>query len=118
MSIITKMRKQTAVWWGQMGQSPDGTGQPVLAAPVEISCRWEDSQKEYIKKDGTNTVSNAVVYVDRDMEVGDLLRLGPISSLTDLTAEGAKNNSSVFEVAVFEKLPNLKNTENLRTCLL
>lgn len=120
MSIITRMRKQVAVAWLQNGASPDADGQPVVGSPVEISCRWEDKVVEFIGKDGTRQMSSAVVYVDRDMETGDLLRLGPLSSLTDAGTGSvhAKNNTGVSEVRRFDKLPNIRNSENLRTCFL
>ena len=66
MSIITKMRKQTAVYWAL--SSYDEYGQPTWDSPVEIECRWEDKSEEFIVSDGTRQVSNAIVYVDRDME--------------------------------------------------
>ena len=114
MGIITKMRKQTAIYWASNGI--DEYGQPEYALPVDIDCRWEDAHEEFIDGEGTRQVSQAIVYVDRDMEVGSVLKLGVIDSGTD--ESNPKNNDDAFEVRRFEKLPNLKNTEYLRTAIL
>jgi hypothetical protein len=115
MSIITRMRKQVAVWWGQSA-APDAFGQPVWGAPVQIKCRWEDSVSEYIAKDGSTQRSTSRVYVDRVMKEGDLLRLGAITTLTNLSVP--KKNSGVWEIKSFNQLPNIRNSETLLTAYL
>ena len=121
MSIITRMRKQTAVWWPQQsaevaGMDHDRFGQPQVSDPVQISVRWEDVSEEFIDSNNTRQLSRARVYVDRDMSVGDILMLGKLTDITD--AVNPKENINAWEVRRFEKLPNIKNTEQLRTVFL
>lgn len=116
MSIITKVLKQKAVLWSQGEQAPDGYGNPRVSAPVEIKCRWEDTSEEFIAADGTKQLSKSVVMVDRDLRAGDVLWLGLLADVPD--RENAKNNPGAWEVRSFQKLPNFKNTEYLRTAYL
>ena len=114
MSIITKMRKQTCVWWSSTGV--DAYGRPTWTTPVEIDCRWEDVIQEFVNDDGEERFSRSIVYVDRDMKVGDVLKLGSLDSGID--EDNPKENDDAWEVSRFSKLPNLKNTEVLRTVFL
>lgn len=120
MSIISRMRKQTAVYWPldieSGGDKFDDYGQPVLSDPIEIKCRWEDVSEEFIGSDGTRQISNAKVYVDRDVDVGGVLMLGTLLDVS--SADNPKGNIGAFEIRKFEKIPNLKATEFLRTAYL
>lgn len=122
MGIITKMRKQTAVYWPpesseSAGDDFDNYGQPqVSLSPVQIMCRWEDVTEEFIDVAGTRQLSRARVYVDRDVEVGGILMLGELADIADAT--NIKENDGAWEIRRFEKLPNLKATEFLRTVFL
>jgi len=122
MGIITRMRKQVAVYWPpksseSAGDDFDNYGQPqVSLSPVQIMCRWEDVTEEFIDMTGTRQLSRAKVYVDRDVEVGGILMLGELAEITDAT--NIKKNDGAWEIRRFEKLPNLKATEFLRTVFL
>ena len=78
MSVITKMRKQTAVYW------PPGTvdayGRPTQGTAVEISCRWEDAHEQFLDATGEEQTSNARVYVSQDVILGGYLWLGELAS--------------------------------------
>jgi len=113
MGIITKMRRQKAVWWKRL--SPDRYGRPTFALPVEVDCRWEEDAREFLSPKGEKLVSQAVVYVDRPMTVGDRLRLGELDS-TIPNNPLALNDT--FEIRQFTQLPNLKVTETLYTAYL
>jgi hypothetical protein len=114
MSLITRMRKQTAVYWAPIGY--DNTGHPEWDDPIEIDCRWEDVTEEFIDPTGTRFFSTAKVYVDQDVELGGVLMLGELDDLE--SGSDPKANEGAWEIKRFEKLPNLRNTENLRTALL
>ncbi len=121
MSIITRMLKQTAVYWALASGddvSYDDYGQPIvtIADPVEIDCRWEDVNEEFIAADGTKQVSRAVVYVSEDVAVGGILMLGTEDDITD--SVNIKENVGAYEVRKFDKLPNFRATEHLRTAYL
>lgn len=114
MSIITKMRKQSCVYWALTGF--DNYGQPTWDSPVEIDCRWEDVHEEFIDANEQRQISKAIIYVDRDICVGSILMLGALDSGVDEISP--KQNDNAYEIQRFEKLPTLKATEFLRTAIL
>jgi hypothetical protein len=114
MGIITKMRKQTAVYWAL--SSIDEYGAEVYLSPVEIACRWEDVSEQFLDAEGNTVMSNAQVYVDRDMILGSVLMLGELTDITD--AVNIKENAGAWEVRRYDNLPNLKATEFLKTAML
>lgn len=121
MSVITRMRKQKAVYWplqssDSAGDAFDDYGQPQWDGPIEIDCRWEDVIEEFIDASGTQQSSNAKVYVDRDVDVGGVLMLGELTDITD--ENNPKENDGAWEIRRFDKLPNMKATEFLRTAYL
>lgn len=109
MSIITRMRKQTAVWWQRTGR--DVTGDPSFADPVEIDCRWDDKQELFVDVNGDEKISRATVYVDRDMSPGDWLKLGELESSTP---DDPRDTTGAWEMRDWNKMPNLRATEYLR----
>jgi len=111
MSIITKMRKQTAVYWELL--SINRFGEKAYEDPVEINVRWEDRTEEFLDAGGERMYSQAVVYVDRDVTIGGVLLLGALDS--DVDQDSPKENNSAYEIKRFDKLPTLKATEYLRT---
>lgn len=115
MSIITRMLKQTAAYWAPL---PVTTryGKPSWASPIDISVRWEDVNIEFMDAESERQMSRARVFVDRDVEVNGVLLLDGITSSTNLT--DPKANDEAWEIRRYEKLPNLRNTEFLRTALL
>jgi hypothetical protein len=115
MGIITKMLKQTGVYWA-LGSTLTEYGKPTYDSPVEISVRWEDVVEEFMDAEGSVQKSRSLVYVDRDVAVGSVLMLGSLTTGVDTT--NPKNNDGAWEVRHFEKLPNFKATEFLRTAYL
>lgn len=119
MSIITRMLKDTATYWPVI---TDGYGGFEFGAPVAISCRWEEVQEEFITPEGREEVSDAVVYVDRDLEVGGYLAQGDYSASTSTTTTGEEPSftppDSARPIKQFSKLPKLRYDEYLRTCYL
>ena len=119
MSIITRMLKQTCVYWVPNDVPFDDYGQPQYGDAVELKCRWEDEAVEFIGPTGTTEISRSVVYVASDVEPGGVLFLG---TLAVVTASGdlivPKNNTGAWEIRRFNKIPNLKATEFLRTAFL
>jgi hypothetical protein len=117
------MKKQQAVWWPlksaeSSANDYDRFGQPQSADPVQLTelVRWEDVTEEFIAADGTTQLSRAKVFVGRDMQPGDVIMLGVIADITNSTHP--KENVGAWEIRRFEKLPNIKATEFLRTAIL
>lgn len=114
MGIITRMLKQTAVYWAPLGV--DEFGQPTWDTPVEVAVRWEDRAEEFLNQEGDRQMSRSVVYVGQDVEVNGVLLLGELTSSVD--QDDPKSNTGAWEIRRFEKLPNLRVTEYLRTVFL
>ncbi len=118
MSIITRMLKQKAVYWPFA--SIDSFGKKVVGSPVQIKVRWEDVSEEFLDGKGERQLSNALVYVDRDVTVGGILMLG---TSADVDASGfdtvnIKENDGAWEIRRFDKLPDLKARRYLRSAYL
>ena len=127
MGIISRMRKQNAIYWPPATE--DNFGRAGSGALVELTLdsgvnsrvRWEDKAEEFVDAAGTTQQSNAVVYVPRlpggdEVEVGGWLWLGDRGDLTDEVVPG--NNIGAYKVQRLDKLPTLKATEYLRTAYL
>lgn len=56
--------------------APDGFGGFTWGAPQILSCRWQDKQQLIRSKDGTEKVSDAVVYLEREIKHNGRLLLG------------------------------------------
>ena len=110
MSLIKSMRRQKAIYW-KRGVF-DHYGVPSFDDPIEVDCRWEDVNMEFLDPQGNRQMSRSVVYVDCLMVVGDRLAKGPMESYTPANPI---NQEGTFEIKRFDILPNLKNTENLYT---
>ena len=98
MGIITRMRKQTCVYWAfassdSAGEDYDDFGQPQWSSPIEILCRWENVSEEFVDAKGTRQVSRSKVYVDRDVRVGELLMLGELVDVVDGDSIRASGNA-------------------------
>lgn len=114
MGIISKMRKQDATYWPRTGT--DRFGQPTYGTAVAMKVRWEDSIEAFIAADGSEQKSIAKVYVGQDTPPGGVLVL---TALADVAYPADPlRNPGAWEIKRFDKLPNLRNTELLRTAYL
>jgi len=112
MSIISRMRKQKAVWWQRL--AADRYGAFSYAAPVEIDCRWDDANENYITPQGEQATSQALVYIDRVMALGDRLLLGEMDSTTPDNPLDVQS----YEIKRIDTNPNFRATEFLRVAYL
>ena len=121
MGVITKVMKQTAVYWPLASEESGGVdfgeyGQPQFASPMEIDCRWDDEIRNIVDAEGTMKVSKAEVMVSVDVDLGGLLMLGMLDDITD--EENPRENAGAEEIIAFEKNPNFRATEFLRVAYL
>lgn len=114
MSLIKRMRKQDAVWW-KRNPEPDRFGNFSFDPPVAIRCRWDDSLVEFLDAQGERRISRSVVYVDRLMTPGDMLREGEM--LSD-EPEDPLSITTAYEIKRFDKNPNIKASESLLTAFI
>lgn len=116
MSVIKKMRKQTAVWW-QRSAETNRFGEYTFAEPVEIECRWDDVAQEFLNAQNETQASRAIVYVDEavGVAVGDRLKRGEMDSETPDDPMTIQDAHAVSRV---DQNPNFRNTETLVSCFL
>jgi len=90
---------QTAVYWGTPVK--DGYGGFTYAAPIEIKCRWEDKAEIFKSLDGVEKVSNAIVYVDRDLSTEGFMMLGDLDDLD--SSQEMPDDKVTYEILKIEK---------------
>lgn len=124
MGIISRMRRQNAIYWPPAGV--DDYGLPATGQLVELillpgggnyRVRWEDKTEEFLDSAGAKVLSTAKVYVPQlpdgsEVLIGGFLWLGDRANLTDEVAP--RNNPGAHEIRRYEATPNLKATETLR----
>jgi hypothetical protein len=113
VSIIVRMRRQTAVYWRRAGI--DEYGQAYYDAPIEVDCRWDDAVTEFRNGDGDVAVTKSVVYPDRLMYVGDKMKLG---SWESDTPDDPNEDTDAYEIKRMDQTPNLRATRTLFTAYL
>ena len=78
IKLIEGRLQQSAVYWGT--PVPDGYGGWTFAAPVVINVRWVKKQEKFVDATGEEVLSDAVVGVDRDTDIGGYLSPGVTSA--------------------------------------
>lgn len=105
------MLKQKATWWSV---APDSFGGDIFGTPLLLDCRWESRSEVFIGQiDRRELVSNAVVFLDRDISVGDYLFEGDQTLVADPSGLAGS-----FKVQRFDKIPDLRNLEAVRRAIL
>lgn len=112
--VAVRAMKQTAVLWPV--SDVDEFGRPDYDAPVEIGCRWEAVQEEFITPEGDRELSRAKLIVDRDVDVKSMLYLGDLDDVVD--PDDPRNNDGAWEARQFKKTPNFRGTKFLREVYL
>lgn len=94
----------TAVLWAAVGY--DKRGQVLVAQPVEISCRWENSPTK-VKDSTTNSAtSHATVFSAEFIPLGSILWEGTLAAFMGTGSEGY--DSGLMEVIGAPNTPDLK----------
>jgi len=114
MSIITKVLKQTCVYWAPTGF--DEFGQRQYGAAVELKCRWTDVMKEVVAPDGTMVISKSEVMVSTDVKTGGVLKFGELDEVHYINEP--TRNEGAYPIIQFAKVPNFKCTEYVRSAYL
>lgn len=102
---------QVVTYWAR-GIS-DGYGLLTYASPILIMCRWEDKRVLFRDVQARESVSEAIVYVDRQLSLGDYL------AQDDQTAIASPINfNPAREVRSLNMSPSLDGTEILYKVIL
>ena len=109
--IIRTMRTQYAWYFAQDGK--DAFGRTQYAAGVLINVRWDDFvSKELIEGRLYEDDVRSTVYLDRRIEVGDILMREEVS-----TGPAPVPDEDQI-VRDYKEYPNLRNTSQLRIAIL
>lgn len=104
-SFPSRNLNQKAVYWGS--PTKDGFGGLTWADPIEISCRWIDSNEQILVSNGDQIISRAKVTVNQDLDEQGMLHLGEIADLTAAQKANPKTLSSAFPIKKFDKVPTI-----------
>ena len=115
-TLLTDKLRQTAVYWGN--PQSDGTGGRTFDDPVELSVRWEQRQELFIDVGGQEVTSQAVVYVDQDVDIGGYLYLGDLDDLSSAEEASPLTVDGAYEIRGLKKLPDIKASRFMRKAWL
>lgn len=87
MGFAHKLR-QDVTHWPISGS--DGYGGFTFGTPELLSGRWEDKGELFINLDNEEVLSNAIIYLDTDVNVGDYFALGDYTVTADPTTLGPR----------------------------
>ena len=108
MSWITTNLKQTACYWAN--PVSDGIGGYTYDDPVELLVRWQDSSKKFIDANGEEKVSQAIVFVGQDVDVGGYFYLGDLDDLSSAEEADPETITGAYRIRALQKSPALKGT--------
>ena len=92
--------------------TPDGYGGVTFGTPIVLNGRWEDKNIQFRTPKGTEATSDAIVYLNNDVDLDDYLFLGDSDVADPTTLSGAK------EVRKFNKTPDLRALDYERVAIL
>lgn len=111
---LPNLLKQKAVLWRALGT--DNAGNDLYDTPVQIRCRWEQNTEVFLDRMNQQQVSKSIVFIDRDAEDKDILWLGKLANLTDLSVPF--NNPDAWAIQRMDKVPNAEGKKFLRKAYL
>jgi len=104
-TFLSGQLRQTAVYWGN--PQNDGYGGRTFDDAVEIDVRWEGRQNLFIDAAGQEKRSRAVVFVKSDVDLGGYLYLGELTDLSSAEEGDPLSIATAYEIAGFEKIPDI-----------
>jgi hypothetical protein len=104
MRIIKECQKDRLVYWAYTGA--DIYGQPTYAAPVQMTCRWDEALKQVFAEDGSPVFSKIELITQSRLQPKGMVRKGQITSLTDINVP--RNNSGTHEIIMVSETPLLR----------
>ncbi len=108
MGILSRNLKEDVTHWTV---ASDAFGGYTFGTPAALKGRWEQKSVQFRLPTGEEVTSDAVVYLNGDVDVEDYIFLGE-SEVADPTTIKA------FQVRQFHKTPDLRNLESLREAFL
>ena len=91
----------------------DGFGGFTFPAPTLIKGRWEQKQELFKDADGEEQMSEAIVYVDTDVSVGQYIAEGDQTAIVD-----PETLPNAHRIKQYVKIPDLRQNEYERKAIL
>lgn len=108
--ITKKHRTEKIVVWKSC-ERYDDYGNPMVYAPVEIQCRWENVKREVRSVDGSVLACDALVYVKESIPVQSIFWRGALADLPDPPTD-------LKLVQEFNETPSLRGGKVDRYCFM
>lgn len=105
---VSRLHQLAVLWEASTSDPFDLHGEPQVGAAAEINTRWERAQIQSVDVDGTPIAISDTIFVEQDIEVGSIVRLGAIADLPDPVEDG------LVQVLQFEKAPDIKGRKYTR----
>lgn len=115
-SLEVSSLKQKAVLWSYAGT--DRNGEPKVNVPIELSVRWEKGLSREITPNINPVAVVATVWVDRVVELGSMMRKGPMSDITGTGDDVVNPPDAICEVVDYMETPDIKGRKYERVILL
>lgn len=117
-SFIKRKLLQTAVYWGNPVNN--GYGGFNYDDPIEIKCRWEESNQVVVEMNGEQVISRAIVYTDTDLQENGVLFLGDMEDIIESSGESSgemtplslSESQRPYVIRRWEKKPSLNSTSD------
>lgn len=109
MGVITRIQKQTMVYWPYTGA--DLFGQPTYGTAAQMTCRWDDMVKQVFGTDGSPVFSKIELVTRRRLEPKGLVWKGTLATFS--AALRPDISTGVHEIIAASSTPNFRNTETL-----
>ena len=109
MSREARFFKDKVVYWQATGQ--DRYGNRTIGIASEKTVRWESTISQMLDENNNPIQTEAMVWTDFDVSVGDVFWLGELANLPDPVTELKK-------VVGFEKTPNVTGRRYERVAML
>lgn len=120
MSLIDRIRKGFCVYWAPVGT--DQFGKPLLGAPIELTCRWEDVIEEVLSAEGEKTLTKAKVFVGQDVVPRGVLVKGQLNTITDqldpFNNVDWNGTPAAHRIIAFNSTPDIKYRKIVRIAYL
>ena len=99
-----KSLPQYAVLWSKTGD--DWQGEPKVASPVQIRCRWEYRASQAVNPEGVVISLDAQLFVSQEIPVDSLLFEGVLADLTGTGFTGG--GAEIMQVKTVNNISDVK----------
>lgn len=109
--MLERAMNDVVTYWEKTGAT-DRYGKPILSAPVQIKCRWEDRQSQIVNKHGTEIISKSRVFAREALDIDGYVAKGVVADTDPSPLDNA------FEIQQVSTTPDLRSLKTLTTAYL